>query len=331
MARAVAEATNHPIGGHRMRRVCGEHRVSSPPTAAVRKLLVLALLVSAPLSAGESVRKVRDDAGELLTVSAATCRIVSLAPGTTAMLYAAGAGHCLVGSIAHSTEPADAANLPIVGDAETLDFEQLLALRPTVVVVAVDVVQRVRIDRIRALGIPVYQVHVTRLAGMPESLRRLGELTGTRETANRKAFELDAALADIGSRYRERTPIRVLYQIWDRPIYTIGGKHVITDALQLCGAINVFSDLGTAAPAVTREAAVLRNPELILASAPPGASEDWLTEWRRYPAMAAVRSGALVSYVDERIDRMGPSVIDATSNLCAVIDKARTARAASGR
>jgi hypothetical protein len=47
--------------------------------------------------------------------------------------------------------------------------------------------------------------------------------------------------------------------------------------------------------------------------------------------MAAVRSGALVSYVDERIDRMGPSVIDATSNLCAVIDKARTARAASGR
>ena len=121
----------------------------------------------------------------------------------------------------------------------------------------------------------------------------------------------------------------MLYQIWDRPIYTIGGRHVITDALQLCGAINIFSDLETAAPAVTREAAVLRNPELILASSPPGAADEWLAEWRKYPGVAAVQHRQLVSYVDERIDRMGPSVIEATGNLCAVIDKARTARAAA--
>ena len=77
----------------------------------------------------------------------------------------------------------EAARVPVVGDAETLDFEQLIGLRPTVVVVAVDVVQRVRIDRIKALGIPVYQVHVTRLAQMPESLRRLGSLAGTEAVA----------------------------------------------------------------------------------------------------------------------------------------------------
>lgn len=273
--------------------------------------------------AAGTLRQVRDDAGEALSLTAAPCRIVSLAPGTTAMLYAAGAAHCLVGTIAHSTEPAEAAKLPVVGDAETLDFEQLLALRPTVVVVAVDVVQRARIDRIKTLGIPVYQVHVTRLAGMPESLRRLGALTATQSVANAMADELEAQLSTLSNRYRARTPIRVLYQIWDRPIYTIGGKHVITDALRLCGATNIFADLDTAAPAVTREAAVLRNPQLILASAPPASSADWLAQWRRFPALAAVRNGHLVSYTDERIDRMGPSVIAATANLCAVIDKAR--------
>ena len=52
---------------------------------------------------------VRDDAGDQIAVGSAPCRIVSLAPGTTAMLYAAGAGHCLVGTIAHSDEPAEAA------------------------------------------------------------------------------------------------------------------------------------------------------------------------------------------------------------------------------
>jgi len=291
----------------------------------LRSALFLSLLIAGTAHAADAHRQVKDDAGETVSIGTAPCRIVSLAPGTTAMLFAAGAAHCLVGTIAHSDEPAEAARVPIVGDAETLDFEQLLALRPTVVVVAVDVVQRVRIDRIRALGIPVYQVHVTRLAQMPVSLRGLGKLAGTEAVANRKADELDAELAALDRKFRNRSPVRVLYQIWDRPIYTIGGKHVITDALQLCGAVNVFADLETAAPAVTREAAVLRNPQLILASAPPGAADEWLVEWRKFPALSAVRAGQLVSRVDPRIDRMGPSVIEATGELCKVIDDSRTA------
>jgi iron complex transport system substrate-binding protein len=285
--------------------------------------LLLALFLSLPCNAGAAARELRDDAGEAVRVNDAPCRIISLAPGTTAMLFAAGAGDCLIGTIAHSTEPEAAAKLPVIGDAETLDFEQLLALRPTVVVVAVDVVQRVRIDRIRSLGIPVYQVHVTRLAGMPDSLRRLGDLAGTAAIASRAAGALDAELAALRARYAQRASLRVLYQIWDKPIYTIGGRHVINDALQLCGASNIFADLNTAAPAVTREAALERDPELILASAPPGASDAWLDEWRRLPTVAAVRNGNLVAFTDERIDRMGPSVIAATAKLCELIDSAR--------
>jgi iron complex transport system substrate-binding protein len=249
--------------------------------------------------------------------------MVSLAPGTTAMLFAAGAGKCVIGTIAHSKEPAEAAAVPIVGDAETLDFEQLLALRPTSVVVAVDVVQRVRIDRIRALGIPVYQVHVTALAQMPQSLRRLGKLAGTQQAAQRRAELFAAQLGLVAGRYRSRAPVRVLYQIWDRPIYTIGGKHVITDALAVCGASNIFADLATAAPAITREAAILRDPDLILISAPPASANEWLAEWRKFPSVRAVREGRLESYLDERMDRMGPSVIEATESLCELVDRAR--------
>jgi iron complex transport system substrate-binding protein len=286
--------------------------------------LRLALLVAAmacALPAG--ARTVIDDSHLRVDVPENDCRIVSLAPGTTAMLYAAGAGHCLVGTIAHSKEPEEAASLPVVGDAETLDFERLLALRPSVIVVAVDVVQRMRIDRLRELGLPVYQVHVTSLAGMPDSIERLGRLTGTGQAAGARAAALRGQLETLAARFGGRKPQRVLYQIWDKPIYTIGGRHVITDALRLCGAVNVFADLGTAAPAVTREAVLTRDPAVILASGPPGVAEEWLAEWRKYPALRAVRAGNLVSYSDERIDRMGPSVIDATANLCAVIARTR--------
>jgi iron complex transport system substrate-binding protein len=288
---------------------------------ARRFALCCALLMTGV--AMSATRSVPDDTGATVQLSTDSCRIVSLAPGTTAMLYAAGAGHCLVGTIAHSKEPAEAAAVPVVGDAETLDFERLLTLRPTVVVVAVDVVQRVRIDRIRAMDIPVYQVHVTSLAQMPDSLQRLGELTGTAEVAGARAAELRSRLEQIAAQYRGRAPLRVLYQIWDKPIYTIGGRHVISDALRLCGASNVFAELGTAAPAVTREAALLRDPQLILVSAPPESASEWLAEWRRFPRMTAVRNGQLIPYTDERLDRMGPSVVEATASLCAVIDGAR--------
>jgi iron complex transport system substrate-binding protein len=289
-------------------------------------LLCLALPVLALGSPSQAEPlTVRDDKGAQVIVDPTACRIVSLAPGTTAMLFAAGAGPCLIGTIAHSKEPAEAAKVPVIGDAETLDFERLLALRPSVVVIAVDVVQRARIDRIRALGIPVYQVHVTQLGGMPESLRRLGALTDTRKVANQAAASLDAELQRIRAAYQRRTPIRVLYQIWDQPIYTIGGRHVINDALRLCGARNLFADLPTAAPAVTREAVLARDPELILASGPPGASEPWLAQWRRFPSLAAVRAGQLVAHTDERLDRMGPSVIAASADLCSIIDHARAA------
>jgi iron complex transport system substrate-binding protein len=288
-------------------------------------LVIVCFVTNAALAA--DTRQVRDDTGEAVTVKTGACRVVSLAPGTTAMLFAAGAGHCLIGTIAHSDEPAEAAKLPVVGDAETLDFERLLASQPTVVVVAVDVVQRVRIDRIRSLGIPVYQVHVTQLEGMPQSLRRLGSLLGTSPVADRAADALTAELDTLRTRYKDRAALRVLYQIWDKPIYTIGGRHVINDALRLCGARNLFDDVDTAAPAVTREAALSRDPELILASGPPEIAAAWLEEWRRFPTLSAVRRGQLVNHADARIDRMGPSVIAATANLCAVIDAARPAKA----
>ena len=121
----------------------------------------------------------------------------------------------------------------------------------------------------------------------------------------------------------------MLYQIWDRPIYTIGGRHVINDALQLCGAVNIFADLETAAPAVTREAAVVRDPELILASAPPASAEDWLAEWRRFPD-ACGRSQRASGELQRRTHRPhGPSVIAATANLCEVIDRGRTGAASA--
>jgi ABC-type Fe3+-hydroxamate transport system substrate-binding protein len=111
----------------------------------------------------------------------------------------------------------------------------------------------------------------------------------------------------------------VLLQVWNRPIYTVGGQQLMSDALSLCGARNAFADLPEAAPLIDTEAVIARNPDIILAAAPPGEGAAWVADWQRFGSLAAVRAGRVVPFEDQALSRLGPSVLDATENLCRTI------------
>jgi iron complex transport system substrate-binding protein len=93
----------------------------------------------------------------------------------------------------------------------------------------------------------------------------------------------------------------------------------MSDALRLCGARNVFGDLRDLGPAVDVEAVVARNPDIIVAAAPPGSGPDWLADWRRFTTLRAVRTDNLITFEDQRLTRLGPSVVSATEALCKVL------------
>src|SRR6185295_2557607 len=109
----------------------------------------------------------------------------------------------------------------------------------------------------------------------------------------------------------------VLIQVWNRPIYTIGGRHLITDALGLCGARNIFADLDDMGPAVDVEAVILRDPDAIVAVAPSQASaREWLDGWRKFSKLKAVRNDRLIIFPEGGLTRLGPSAVTATEALC---------------
>jgi len=90
----------------------------------------------------------------------------------------------------------------------------------------------------------------------------------------------------------------------------------MSDALALCGANNAFADLTEPSPLIDVEAVIARNPDVILVASPPGEGAAWAADWRRYPALAAVRTGRVVVFEDQALSRLGPSLISATENLC---------------
>lgn len=286
----------------------------------VAALAGLAWLVASPAHAALTVK---DDDGRALTLPSVPQRIVALAPSSTALLFAVGAGSRIVATIQYADDPEAARSIPRIGDVQSLDLERLLALKPDVVVIARGITSPVLIDRVRGLGLPLYYTRSESLDDLPGSMRRLGELVGLPKNAEESARKFEVDLAALRAKYVGRTRLRVMYQVWRRPVYTIGGRHVITNALELCGAENVFADLAVAAPAVTEESVIARNPDVIVSSGPIAEARERLVDWRRFPSLAATASGRLYAFDDMRLDRMGPSALEATAALCKLLDGAR--------
>jgi len=280
-------------------------------------LVLLTLTCASALDAASNARiTVTDDFGHNVTVRAPPLRIVSLAPGATAMLVAAGAGGQLVGTIEYSGQPASEMKLPRIGSADAIDMERLIALRPDVVVVWPDGNSPAQIRTLERLGISVYRQEAVTLDGIPDSLRRLGRLAGTSRVADRRAGALAAKLAGLRKEYANSAPATVFLEVWDRPLYTVGGGELMSDALSICGARNAFADLPQRAPAIGIEAVIARNPDIIIAAAPPGKGAAWLAEWRRFPSLRAVTTGHLLAFEDQRLMGLGPGAIDATAAMC---------------
>ena len=280
--------------------------------------LLAGLLLCASV-AGAAAQSVSDDSGHTLTLPATPTRIISLAPGATEMLFAAGAGQRVIATVQYANEPAAAKQVPRIGDVVAVDMEKLVALRPEVVVVWPGGGNPAQIEEIGRLGIPLYRQQVNALADIPASIRRLGALAGTAATAEQAARNIEARLSALSHMYEGGRHPSVLLQVWNHPIYTVGGTHLISDALRLCGARNVFGDLRDLGPAVDIEAVVARNPDIIVAAAPPGAGPEWLADWRRFTTLRAVRNDNLITFDDQRLTRLGPSVVSATEALCKVL------------
>lgn len=266
---------------------------------------------------------VRDDTGATLTLARSPRRIVSLAPGATEILFAIGAGERVVGTSQFSDQPEAARRIPRIGDVAALDYERILALRPDVVIVWQGGNPAAQIVRLEQLRLPIYRQRVTSLRDLPASLQRLGDLTDQRAVAARSAAQLTQRLDALRTQFATARRLRVFLQIWDRPLYTVGGRHMMTDALALCGADSIFPELRGEAPAVSIEAVLARDPDVVVADAPPGRAVAWLTEWRRYPRLKAVKAGALLPFEDPRFGMLGPSALDATESLCRLLNSQR--------
>ena len=268
----------------------------------------------------------RDDAGNVITLAQPAQRVVSLAPHATELLFAAGAAERVVGVLSHSDFPAEAKRLPVVGDSRQIDIERLLALKPDLLVVWLHGSSARQLDQLQQLGIPLFYSEPHKLDEIPDAVVRLGQLLGTDAVAAKRAAQLRQTLSTLTARYAGRSPVRVFYQVWSKPLYTLNGRHIVSDAIRLCGGENIFDRLATTAPIVNIEAVLQANPEAIVTGSNLQKTETGLALWQDYPALLAVKNKNLFAIDADLLNRAGPRLIDGTAALCEKLDSARNHR-----
>ncbi|HEY9098503.1 MAG TPA: cobalamin-binding protein [Thiobacillus sp.] len=278
----------------------------------------LCLLLALPLQAdtGTAAIRLTDDAGHTLTLPHLPQRIISLTPHLTELLFAVGAGPQVVGVDSASDYPKAAQKLPRVGDFSRINFERILALKPDLIVAWVGGNRAADIHGLNKLGIPVLQTQATRLDDVARLLRLIGRASGHAEAGEAGARLFSAELAELKHTARQQAPIKVFYQVWDRPLMTVGGTHWISDALALCGARNVFSDLRGLSPVVSREAVLQRAPALIVGGTD---APDMRRLWQPFTSLPAVKSDSFVQIDADLLHRPTPRLIEGVAGLCAVI------------
>lgn len=264
----------------------------------MRTLLLALCLLSLPLTAAE--------------------RVISLAPSLSEIMLDLDAADLLVGVLDGDERPAALAHLPTVGRYGQLEFERLLQLAPDLILIAPGSVPPAQQAQLQRFGIDLLIVEPQRLEQLGEAFVRIGKRVGRAEQGERLADEFRAELDALRQRYRREQPLAVFYQVWHQPLYTIGGEQLIGDALQVCGARNLFADLPQPAPQVSVEAVLARDPDVIL-----GGSNAELSAWQAWPQLHAVRLGQVWAVPDKGLERPSRQMLGAIERLCELMAEAR--------
>lgn len=289
----------------------------------IRYWLFIACMIA--ISARAEIR-VTDDDGATVVLQQPARRIVSLAPHVTELLFAAGGGDRIVGTVNYSDYPAAARSIPRVGDNRQVDIERVLSLKPDLLVVWRHNAASRQMEQLRKLGIPLFYSESHKLEDIPDAVLKLGKLMGTTQAAEESATELRRQLHALTSQYRNRPSVRVFYQVWDKPLFTLNERHIVSDAIRICGGENIFAKLPMAAPNIGAEAVLKENPEAIVSGDRRDRETSGIEIWKKYPSMLAVSRGNLFALDADLINRSGPRILAGAVELCEKLEQARKRR-----
>ena len=250
-------------------------------------------------------------------------RIISLTPHITEILFSAGAGSKIIATVAYSDYPQAAKKIPRVSGYPSMDIERIVSLKPDLVVVWASGNNKEQVEKLMELGLTVFISEPRQVDDIYKTIRRFGKLAGTNNIAEKSAENFINHYKYLKEKYSNKEKVKVFYQFWNKPLMTINGQHIISDIINLCGGTNVFSNLNSLTPIISIEAVIASQTDVIVVGSNNEKKSKWLSEWKPWLHLAAVKKDHLYYIDPDLLNRMGPRILSGADKLCELLDKAR--------
>lgn len=285
-------------------------------------VLTYAILFSDVIRA-ETVSVV-DFSGATVNLEQTAQRIIALSPHAVENTFSAGAGEYLVGVVAYSDFPEQAKSIAQVGSNNLLNYESIVALKPDLIIAWQSGNTNSSIKRLKDLGFTLYLDEPKSLEDVAKSILDIAELAGTSDKATTIADSYLSELHQLRASNIGKEQVSVFYQVWNQPLQTLNGKHLVSTAIELCGGNNIYADLPNIAPIINIESIISRDPQVIIAS---GASNNerphWLDDWQKWPQLSAVKNQHLFHVPADHLLRHTTRILNGIKTICSQLDQVR--------
>jgi ABC-type Fe3+-hydroxamate transport system substrate-binding protein len=229
-----------------------------------------------------------DQMGRAVRIPSRPCRIISLVPSQTELLFDLGLDDEIVGLTKFCVHPAGKKKeKTIIGGTKNFRFDVIARLQPDLIIGNKEENYQEGIARL-AHQYPVWMSDIKNLAEACEMIERVGRITGRPNAAGGLRQRIQTEFQHL----QPPDKIPVAYLIWRDPYMSIGPDTFIHDMLQRCGFRNVFENT-TRYPVITPEALIQAAPRLILLS-----SEPYPFRKKHLQEFAAQFPGAVPKLVD---------------------------------
>jgi iron complex transport system substrate-binding protein len=257
-----------------------------------------------------------------LLAAAPPRRIISTSPSVTEMLYALGLGDRVVGVTTYCHYPPEAMRKTKIGNYLNPSLETIVGLRPDLVIAENTGVRRS--ERLSSLKLTILDIDDANLAGIYDSLRKIGAAAGVPDRAEALCSRMRASLDEIRRKVERYPKRRMIFIVGRTPgriedLIAAGRGSHLNELIEIAGGQNVFRDSPAMYAKIGLEELIARNPEVIVdmgeMSQTVGVTEAdkraVVALWNRYPAIAAVRQHRVFAVASDIFVVPGPRVVDA--------------------
>jgi iron complex transport system substrate-binding protein len=258
-----------------------------------------------------------------VTIPAKPKRIVSLAPTTTEMLYAIGAGDQVVAVDELSNFPAEAPDSKLSGFKP--NAEAVISYSPDLVIATNDTDDLVA--ALTKVKIPVLlEPAAATLDDTYDQLTDLGTATGHEAEAAKVNADIEAKVDDIVAKTpKPSTQLRYYHEL-DTTYFSVTSKTFLGQIYSKFGLQNIADAAdpkATGYPQLSQEYIVKANPDLVFLGDTKCCQQTAATVAKR-PAWAnlnAVKGGGVVELDDDIASRWGPRVVDLVQAIADAVSK----------